>query len=127
MDKVHRFQLLIVLPANPFSFRFCQEELPEDENDIHDPVMEAERIDRELDVATVRAFQGWLLETGKFKQLDAVLSYCRHWRMAFRSHTGRRVDDRIAKDMKAVSVPPVLVLVDRELIIYAVHSQPSQG
>ena len=33
------------------------------------------------------------------------MTYCRHWSMAFRHHLGRRIDDRIAKDMKSVSAP----------------------
>jgi hypothetical protein len=79
--------------------------LPEHENDRYDPVAEAERIDLEVDVQTVRAFLGWLLDNSNFKQLDAVMSYCRHWRMAFRHHLGRRIDDRIAEDMKSVGAP----------------------
>ncbi|MCJ1478742.1 hypothetical protein MMC13_007426 [Lambiella insularis] len=51
--------------------RFCEEELPEDEDDKHDPVAEADRVDREVDVPTVRAFLGWLLANGNFRQLDA--------------------------------------------------------
>lgn len=79
--------------------------MPEHENDRYDPVAEAERIDLEVDVQTVRAFLGWLLDNSNFKQLDAVMSYCRHWRMAFRHHLGRRIDDRIAEDMKSVGAP----------------------
>lgn len=85
--------------------RFCEEELPEDTDDKHDPVVEADRVDREVDVSTVRAFLGWLLLNGNFKQLDAVMCYSRHWRMAFRHHLQRRINDRIVKDMKAACLP----------------------
>jgi hypothetical protein len=30
--------------------RFCEEELPEGEDDKHDPVVEADRVDRKVDV-----------------------------------------------------------------------------
>jgi len=57
--------------------RFCEDELP-DENDKDDPIAEADQIDREVDVQTVRAFLGWLLSNSNFKRLDAFMSYCRH-------------------------------------------------
>ena len=85
--------------------KLCEEELPENEDDVHDPIEESERVDKEFDYPTVRAYQVWLLSNYNFKQLDAMMSYCRHWMMAFRYHTGRRIDDRIAKAMKSVGGP----------------------
>lgn len=47
--------------------RFYEEELPEDTDDKHDPVVKANQVDREVDVLTVQAFLGWLLLNGNFK------------------------------------------------------------
>jgi hypothetical protein len=111
----------------PQCIRFCENELPEDENDLHDPIQEADRVDREGDVQTVRAFQGWLLDKGNIRQLDSVLSYYRHWRMAFRHHLGRQIDDRIAKDMKSVSGDLVLTETLVELTVPHNPADPRCG
>jgi len=46
----------------------CCEELPEHEDDLHEPVHEAEAVVRELDLPTVFAFMSWLHEVRDFGQ-----------------------------------------------------------
>jgi hypothetical protein len=74
LDKV-RLDIKYSRPRGTFEYgatdltrgRFCEEELPEDKDNKHDPVVEADRVDREIDVQRVRTFPSWLLSNGNFR------------------------------------------------------------